>query len=124
MGADESPASCGGRPSPPFATTLYRDDAGTWARLDELFWSGDARCLVSGALESSSVEVDSVYCPACLELVSESDAAAHRGRCASCVACPLCGTAARPARVPVDGAAAAAWSYLCGHCCWSHGRLI
>ena len=108
------------RPRLRTASVHYADAGGRYAPLGELFFSGDAKQLVSAALESSSLEVDAVYCPECLELVSESDAAAHRGRCARCVLCPACGTAARAALLPAGGGKR--WAYACGHCSWSQGR--
>ena len=105
------------RPRLRTASVHYADAGGRYAPLGELFFSGDAKQLVSAALESSSLEVDAVYCPECLELVSESDAAAHRGRCARCVLCPACGTAARAALLPAGGGKR--WAYACGHCSWS-----
>ncbi|KAJ1462922.1 dynactin p62 family-domain-containing protein [Pelagophyceae sp. CCMP2097] len=103
---------------------VYAAD-GWAAPLAELYWSSESAALVSAHPSSSSVEIDSVFCRECLELYSDADAAAHRGRCADCVACPICATTLRALGLPVDAAGNGAppgalrWSYACAHCCWT-----
>ena len=99
------------------ALVVYADDTGShMAPLTELYWSNGR--LVSVHPESSTVEVDVVYCPDCFEVLSEADARIHRGRCPNCVACPLCATTLRAEEG--DGKL---WSFVCSHCRWDSATV-
>lgn len=85
------------------ACVVYSDDAGNETPLSELFCSSIKGRLVSLHPNSSIMEIDSVYCPDCLEVY----AVEHLGLCPKCVSCPQCGTTLRAALLR-DG-----WSYMC-----------
>eukprot|EP00632_Arachnochrysis_sp_CCMP2950_P012557 CAMPEP_0185693368 /NCGR_PEP_ID=MMETSP1164-20130828/3178_1 /TAXON_ID=1104430 /ORGANISM="Chrysoreinhardia sp, Strain CCMP2950" /LENGTH=522 /DNA_ID=CAMNT_0028360145 /DNA_START=14 /DNA_END=1582 /DNA_ORIENTATION=- len=105
------------------ACVLYRDDATPtphWAPLTELFVSSDGT-LVSAHPTSSTVEVDSIYCPECLELYTDADVRAHRGRCPHCAGCPRCGVVLRPTAADDEGRTR--WTYTCAACAWSSAAI-
>lgn len=74
--------------------TLYESEG--WCLLSELYYDG--------ALVSGQREVESIYCPECLEITEDQD-----GVCPSCCVCPHCGTTLR-------ALALRGWHYSCSHC--------
>lgn len=85
------------------ACVVYSDDAGNETPLSELFCGSAKGRLVSTHPTSSTMEIDGVYCPDCLEVY----AVEHLGLCPKCVSCPQCGTTLRAVLLH-DG-----WSYMC-----------
>jgi len=70
-----------------------------------------------------SEDVDSYYCPNCLELMPSSEAALYGMRCSKCWECPVCFSTLTTAAV---GAVAGEQTFhlACGYCRWSsRGRF-
>merc|ERR1719316_617386 len=74
-------------------------------------------------------DVDSYYCPHCLENMPSSEAMLYGMRCSKCWECPACCSTLTPMAHMPSGTGAAAGTeqsyYLaCGYCRWSsRGRL-
>ncbi|MFT7802643.1 dynactin subunit 4 isoform X2 [Arapaima gigas] len=84
-------------------------------------------CLELRSLECLSHEVDSHYCPSCLENMPSAEAKLKKNRCANCFDCPCCmhtlSTRATsiPAPLPDDPAKTTmkkAYYLACGFCRW------
>ncbi|XP_043925331.1 dynactin subunit 4 isoform X1 [Protopterus annectens] len=85
-------------------------------------------CTELRSLECVSHEVDSHYCPSCLENMPSAEAKLKKNRCANCFDCPCCmhtlSTRATsiPAPLPDDPAKTTmkkAYYLACGFCRWS-----
>ncbi|KAI1898252.1 hypothetical protein AGOR_G00070420 [Albula goreensis] len=85
-------------------------------------------CSELRSLECVSHEVDSHYCPSCLENMPSAEAKIKKNRCANCFDCPCCmhtlSTRATniPAPLPDDPAKTAmkkAYYLACGFCRWT-----
>uniref|UniRef100_A0A8C9RZE9 Dynactin subunit 4 n=1 Tax=Scleropages formosus TaxID=113540 RepID=A0A8C9RZE9_SCLFO len=85
-------------------------------------------CLELRSLECVSHEVDSHYCPSCLENMPSAEAKLKKNRCANCFDCPCCmhtlSTRATniPAPLPDDPAKTTmkkAYYLACGFCRWT-----
>uniref|UniRef100_A0A4W3HGQ2 Dynactin subunit 4 n=1 Tax=Callorhinchus milii TaxID=7868 RepID=A0A4W3HGQ2_CALMI len=85
-------------------------------------------CLELRSLECVSHEVDSHYCPSCLENMPSAEAKLKKNRCANCFDCPSCmhtlSTRATniPAPLPDDPAKTTmkkAYYLACGFCRWT-----
>ncbi|MBN3307953.1 DCTN4 protein, partial [Amia calva] len=85
-------------------------------------------CSELRSLECVSHEVDSHYCPSCLENMPSAEAKLKKNRCANCFDCPCCmhtlSTRATniPAPLPDDPAKTAmkkAYYLACGFCRWT-----
>lgn len=87
------------------AAVLYSDDSGHLLPLSELFWTGEK--MVSTHPASSTMEVDCLFCPDCLQVAAVDE---DEGMCPKCFACPKCGTTLRATFTK------SSWSYSCSHC--------
>ncbi|CAJ0964591.1 unnamed protein product, partial [Ranitomeya imitator] len=85
-------------------------------------------CSELRSLECVSHEVDSHYCPSCLENMPSAEAKLKKNRCANCFDCPCCmhtlSTRATsiPAPLPDDPAKTTmkkAYYLACGFCRWT-----
>lgn len=127
-------------PTSPRGAILYVDHANHLTPLTLTYHATASRHLTSGRSDvippSTSVEVDSAYCPRCLTCC-DAASAASLGVCqkditdegsfvASCKDCPVCFA---PVAISIDAVSSSASTestthhlvchYICGHCRWS-----
>lgn len=83
-----------------------------WSGVEDLYYCQGCQqlCGQAGVLE----EVDSYYCPHCLENLASSEAFALGGRCKKCFTCPRC-TAPLALHQPPSPANC---HFRCGYCRW------
>ncbi|KAG8438932.1 hypothetical protein GDO86_005207 [Hymenochirus boettgeri] len=105
---------------------LVRGDKPIRAPLSQLYFC--RYCSELRSLECVSHEVDSHYCPSCLENMPSAEAKLKKNRCANCFDCPCCmhtlSTRATsiPAPLPDDPAKTTmkkAYYLACGFCRWT-----
>ncbi|VDD95879.1 unnamed protein product [Enterobius vermicularis] len=68
---------------------VYECSCGEWSSLNRLYFC--RHCSRLRCIYCVSVEMDSMYCPTCLDSVSTGEARLKRNRCPNCFQCPLCG---------------------------------
>uniref|UniRef100_A0A1A8G1L0 Dynactin subunit 4 n=4 Tax=Nothobranchius korthausae TaxID=1143690 RepID=A0A1A8G1L0_9TELE len=105
---------------------LVRGEKRTRAPLSQLYFC--RYCIELRSLECVSHEVDSHYCPSCLENMPSAEAKLKKNRCANCFDCPCCmhtlSTRATniPAPLPDDPSKTTmkkAYYLACGFCRWT-----
>uniref|UniRef100_A0A1A8ICQ9 Dynactin subunit 4 n=2 Tax=Nothobranchius TaxID=28779 RepID=A0A1A8ICQ9_NOTKU len=105
---------------------LVRGEKRTRAPLSQLYFC--RYCIELRSLECVSHEVDSHYCPSCLENMPSAEAKLKKNRCANCFDCPSCmhtlSTRATniPAPLPDDPSKTTmkkAYYLACGFCRWT-----
>lgn len=67
----------------------YKCNCGEWIPLSQLLYC--RACDGPRCLACANEQIDSTFCPTCLENVTASDARQRKNRCNSCNQCPLCG---------------------------------
>uniref|UniRef100_A0A0N5B069 Dynactin subunit 4 n=1 Tax=Syphacia muris TaxID=451379 RepID=A0A0N5B069_9BILA len=68
---------------------VYECSCGEWCSLNRLFFC--RHCSGLRCTYCVSVEMDSMYCPMCLDSVSTGEARMKKNRCLNCFHCPICG---------------------------------
>ncbi|MEE6478446.1 hypothetical protein FKM82_011850 [Ascaphus truei] len=105
---------------------LVRGEKAIRAPLSQLYFC--RYCSELRSLECVSHEVDSHYCPSCLENMPSAEAKLKKNRCANCFDCPCCmhtlSTRATsiPTQLPDDPAKTTmkkAYYLACGFCRWT-----
>uniref|UniRef100_A0A5S6Q379 Dynactin subunit 4 n=1 Tax=Trichuris muris TaxID=70415 RepID=A0A5S6Q379_TRIMR len=113
--------------------TKYRCTCGSWSSLCRLYFC--KYCLVLRCTGCTTSEVDSLFCPSCLENMTSSEARTHKNRCNSCYECPCCDQllSLRVIQSPTSNSADCVESnaeakepsveklyrLYCQYCCWS-----
>lgn len=67
----------------------YECSCGEWESLNRLYFCrhcSNIRCMVC-----VNQEMDTSFCPSCLDNVSTGEARQKRNRCSNCYQCPVCG---------------------------------
>lgn len=114
--------------APPKGAVLYIDHARHLSPLTLTYHATASRQLTSGRYDiippSTSVEVETAYCPRCLTFCDAASASTSLGVCqkdtGGCKDCPLCFS---PVSVSIDKESSdethLVCHYVCGHCSWS-----
>ncbi|KFD65798.1 hypothetical protein M514_04718 [Trichuris suis] len=68
--------------------TKYLCTCGNWLPLCRLYFC--KYCLVLRCAACATSEVDSMFCPSCLENMTSGEARTHKNRCNGCYECPCC----------------------------------
>ncbi|KAL7677412.1 hypothetical protein ACOME3_003649 [Neoechinorhynchus agilis] len=104
----------------------YRCHCGRYYPFSLLYfccYCGELRCR-----DCNQIEIDSRYCPNCLEKFFSQEAAAKQNRCTSCYECPLCGSHLIPKAMKAPTSAtnenpesppSYVYFYSCGYCHWT-----
>ena len=96
------------------------EQSGLFLPLPGLFYSQKRNMIIDEDPSEAIEEIESFYCPQCLENYPSSEAAMYKNLCPrlECVKCPLCSAVLNPIVSHVSGHEGPQTYLSCGYCFW------